>query len=49
LSPGLPGRSCSIRRHCPFVSSRRIKIVPLSCDLESHSRVRGNPLYVNRT
>ena len=21
----------------------------LSCDLESHSRVRGNPLYVNRT
>jgi hypothetical protein len=22
---------------------------PLSCDLESHSRVRGNPPYVNRT
>src|SRR6266852_1886424 len=22
---------------------------PLSCDLESHLRVRGNPLYVNRT
>jgi hypothetical protein len=29
--------------------SRRIKIALPSCDLESHSRARENPLYVNRT
>jgi hypothetical protein len=38
-----------MRRHCAFVSSRRIKIALPSCDLESHSQVRGNPLNVNRT
>src|ERR1700756_2573066 len=31
-------------RKCPPNQDR-----PLSCDLESHSRVEGNPLYVNRT
>ena len=30
-------------------SDRRINIALLSCDLESHLRVGGNPLYVNRT
>jgi hypothetical protein len=50
LSPSLPGISGSMRRHCAFVSARsRIKIALLSFDLESHSRVGGNPLYVNRT
>ena len=49
LSPFLPGTSRSMRRHCASVSSRRIKIAPLSCDLESHLHVRGNPPYVNRT
>jgi hypothetical protein len=48
LSPSLPGTSRSMRCHCASVSSRRIKIALLSCDLESHSRVRGNPPYVNR-
>ena len=43
LSPSLPGTSCSMRRHCALVSSRRIKIVLLSFDLESHSRVEGIP------
>src|SRR2546423_4876584 len=49
LSPSLPGTSRSMRSHCASVNSRRIKIALPSCDLESHSRVRGNPLYVNRT
>jgi hypothetical protein len=48
LSPSLPGISGSMRCHCALVSARRIKITP-SCDLESHSRVEGNPPYVNRT
>jgi hypothetical protein len=48
LSPSLPGTRCSIRRHCWFVKSRRIKIALPSCDLESHSRVRGESPYVNR-
>src|SRR6516165_6969176 len=49
LSPSLPGISSSMRRHCSFESDRRIKIALLSCDLGSHLRVGGNPLYVNRT
>src|ERR1700756_3039170 len=49
LSPSLPGIRGSMRRQCASVSARRIKIALLSCDLESHSRLRGNPLYVNRT
>jgi hypothetical protein len=49
LSPSLPGTRCWIRRHCPSVNSRRIKIALPSCDLESRSRVSGNPLNVNRT
>jgi len=49
LSPFLPGISGSIRCHCSSVSARRIKIAPLSCDLESHSRVSGNPLNVHTT
>src|SRR5437588_3270924 len=42
-SPVLPETRCSMRSHCASVSSRRIKIALLSCDLESHSRVSGNP------
>ena len=38
------GMSTPMRRHCAFVSSRPIKIALPSCDLESHSRVGGNPL-----
>src|SRR3974390_472330 len=49
LSPSLPGTRRSMRRHCASVNSRRIKIALLSCDLESHSRVRRNPPNVNRT
>ena len=49
LSPFLPGISGSIRRHSPSVNARRIKIALPSCDLESHSRVGGNLLNVNRT
>jgi hypothetical protein len=41
--------SGSMRFHCASGSFRRIKIALLSCDLESHSRVRGNPLNVHRT
>ncbi len=48
LSPFLPGISGSIRCHCASVSARRIKIALPSCDLESHSRVRGNPLMSTR-
>jgi hypothetical protein len=33
-----------MRCHCASVNSRRIKIAPLSRDLESHPRVGGNPL-----
>jgi hypothetical protein len=33
-----------MRRRRTSVSSSRIKIALLSCDLESHSRVGGNPL-----
>jgi hypothetical protein len=43
LSPFLPGISGSIRCHCPSVNARRIKIALPSRDLESHSRVGGNP------
>jgi hypothetical protein len=43
LSPFLPGINGSIRCHCPSVNARRIKIALPSCDLESHSRVEGNP------
>jgi hypothetical protein len=50
LSPCLPGISGSIRCHCPSVSARGIKIALPSCDLESHSRVRGNtPSNVHTT
>jgi hypothetical protein len=49
LSPFLPGISGSIRCHCPSVSARRIKIALPSCDLESHSRVGGNPFNVHTT
>ena len=49
LSPFLPGISGSIRSHCPSVSARRIKIALPSCDLESHSRVGGNPFNVHTT
>ena len=43
LSPSLPGTSRSMRSHCASANSRQIKIALLSCDLESHSRVGGNP------
>jgi hypothetical protein len=43
LSPFLRGISGSIRCHCPYVNTRRIKIALPSGDLEPHSRVGGNP------
>src|SRR5262249_45222658 len=48
LSPSLPGTRLDIRDHCTSVSSRRIKIASISCDLESQWRGGGNPLNVNR-
>src|SRR3974390_347863 len=44
LSPFLPGTRCSMRSHCASVHWCRIQTALLSCDLESHSRVGGNPL-----
>lgn len=48
LSPSLPETRFNIRDHCTSVSSRRIKIASISCDLESQWRGRGNPFNVNR-
>ena len=36
-----------MRRHCASVSISQIKIALPSCDLESHSRVERESLYVN--
>jgi hypothetical protein len=42
LSPGLPGKSCSIRAHCASLKVRLLKIASVF-DLESELTRNGNP------